>query len=397
MMVISILLFGQLRKKRIRFVSYVLIISAYSAIMFTLFMNGGVRDEAGLVLIAVLSIAGFLLGTEVVLPLGVITAVLLIIIYFAERLALIPEEEHLVPVAADELVLALIAVFVTTIILYQIARMMNKSTKQIRAQALFLHEKNQELEATQQALIVAKEAAEEANRSRSVFFSRLSHDLRTPLSNILGIVGHLMNNALPADDQQEFLQGVHHSGEHLLNLINDLLDISRLEAQQLQLHPKPTALYATLTELVLMLRISAEDKGLALQLVIDETIPESVEVDEQRLQQVLINLIGNGIKFTDRGEVGLTATAVARETAVATVRFEVVDTGRGIALQEIDKIFEPFVQVGTDSLQATGTGLGLAICRQLVEAMGGALQVESQPGKGSRFWFELKLPTVAIP
>ena len=397
MMVISLFLFWQLHKKRIRMVSYVLVVSAYVAIMLTLFMNGGVRDEAGLVLIALLSIAGFLLGMEVVLPLGIITAVLLIIHFIAERLALIPEVEHLMPVAVDELVLALIAVFVTTIILYQIARLMNKSTEQIKAQAQFLREKNEQLEATQKALIFAKEEAEEANQSRSVFFSRMSPDLRTPVSNMLGMVTHLMQDTLQPAEQQEFFKAIHHSGSHLLNLINDLLDISRLEAQQLQLHPGPTVLYATLSEIVSMLRVSASDKSIDLRLELDNRVPEIVQVDEQRLEQVLINLIGNGIKFTDRGEVVLRVTAVSQETAVATIRFEVTDTGRGIAPEELNRIFEPFVQAATPSGQTSGSGLGLAICRQLVEAMGGALQVKSSPGVGSRFWFVLKLPTAPLP
>ncbi len=396
MTVISLVLFWQLRKKKLQLVSHVLVYSAYIALMLTLFMNGGIRDEAGLVLIALVSIAGFVLGMQVLRPMGIATAVLLIIIFIAERLELIPEKEHLMPVAADELILALIAVSVTTVILYQITKVMNRSTDQIKAQAQFLWEKNVQLEETQKALILAKEEAEEANRSRSVFFSRMSHDLRTPLSNILGMATHLMNDKSQPqpEEQREFLQGIHHSGVHLLNLINNLLDISRLEAHELHLHPSPTSLFVTLSEIILMLRISAQEKGIDLRLEIDQAVPETVRVDEQRLQQILINLVGNAVKFTDKGEVALIATAVSTETAVAAIRFEVVDTGCGIASHELDKIFDPFVQVATVSSSPSGTGLGLAICRQLVEAMGGILQVESCLGKGSRFWFTLHLPQV---
>ena len=393
MMVIAVFLFWQLHQKRIRLVSTVLVVSAYIAIMATLFLNGGIRDEAALVLIALLSIAGFLLGMQVVIPLGVVTAVLLIVIFFAERLELIPEQEHLFMVATDELVLALIGVFVTTIILYQIARLMIRNTEEIEAQAHFLGEKNRQLHETQTALIAAKEQAEEANRSRSVFFSRMSHDLRAPLGAILGSVTHLMQDEaqLRSEEQQAFFQGIQRNGTHLLNLINDLLDISRLDAQQLQLHLNPTPLFTIVSEVMMMLRLTAEDKGLTLRLQVADDVPEIVYVDERRLQQILINLLGNGIKFTEQGEVALIVTAVEVETAVPAIRFEVMDTGSGIAPPDLDKVFDPFVQVAEETLQALGTGLGLAISRQLVEAMGGILQVESKLGQGSRFWFSLRL------
>ena len=393
MAIISILLFWLLHRKRIRLVSGVLVVSAYIAIMATLFMNGGIRDEAGLVLIALLSIAGFLLGMEIVIPLGAVTAVLLIILFFAERLNFIPEEEHFIPVAADELVVALIAVFVTTFILYQITRQRTRITKEIEAQANFLSEKNHQLQETQQKLIAAKEQAEEANRSRSIFFSRMSHDLRMPLSGILGLTTHLLQDEarLKPEERQEFLQGIYRSGTHLLNLINDLLDISRLEAQQLQLHINPIPLYAVLSETAMMLRVTAEDKGIKLRLQMDDNLPEIIHMDEQRLQQVLINLLGNGVKFTASGEVALTVTAVSDPMAVPAICFEVSDTGFGIAPHDLEKIFDPFVQVADERLQASGTGLGLAISRQLVEAMGSTLQVESHLGKGSRFWFELPI------
>lgn len=397
MLVISLVLFWQLQQKRIRLVSRVLVFSGYIAIMGALFLNGGIRDEAALVLIALLSIAGFLLGMEVVVPLGVITAVLFIINFFAERFELIPETEHLTPVAVNELVLALIAVFATTIILFQITRLMTRNMEQIEAQANFLREKNSQLTETQKALIGAKEQAEEANTSRSAFFSRLSHDLRMPLSGIVGMAAHLLNDRgeLNVEEQQEFLLGIQRSGTHLLNLINDLLDISRLEAQQLQLHIDPISLVVSLSEVIMMLRLSAESKGLTLRLQIDDNVPEIVQADEQRLQQIFINLMGNGIKFTDSGEVALIVTAVCNgpETAVASICFEVIDTGCGIAPDTLEKIFDPFFQGANENKQTPGSGLGLAICRQLVEVMGGTLAVESALGQGSRFWFTLEMAT----
>ncbi|WP_420631028.1 sensor histidine kinase [Candidatus Leptofilum sp.] len=397
MAAVSIILFMITKKKKIRLVSTVLVIAGYAAIMVTLTLNGGIRDEATLVLIALLSIAGFLLGMRAVIPMGIGTAVLLTTLFIAEKVERIPEEEHFAPVAADELAMALIAVFVTTVVLHQFTKQILQNRDEIKAQAQFLHQKNLQLEETHQALIVAKEAAEDANRSRSIFFSRLSHDLRTPLSSILGLTTHLRHHEarlLPAE-KQEFYQGIHNSGTHLLDLINDLLDISRLEAQQLQLHVNP-ALLSTLAENVVgMLRLTAEKKGLDLQLFLADDLPEVIYVDEQRLRQVLINLLGNGIKFTEAGKVTLTVTASDLDTAVPTLCFEVTDTGCGIARHDLQKIFDPFVQVAENPQQANGTGLGLAISRQLIEAMGGTLQVESQLGQGSRFWFSLQLPETA--
>ncbi|WP_420645248.1 sensor histidine kinase [Candidatus Leptofilum sp.] len=391
---ISIVLFFITKKKRIQLVSRVLVVAGYTAIMASLLMNGGIRDEAVLVLIALLSLAGFLLGTRAVIPLGVLTAVLLIILFIAEKAERIPEEEHFVSVGVDELVMALIAVFVTTVILHQITKQIIRNNEEIKAQALYLSEKNAQLEVTKQELIVAKEEAEEANRSRSALFSRMSHDLRTPLSSILGLTTHLMYHdaQLSSAERQEFFQGIHNSGTHLLDLINDLLDISRLEAQQLQLHINPVPLSALVTNVISMLRLSAVEKGLDLQLHLGDGLPEIAYVDEQRLRQVLINLLGNGIKFTQEGKVTLTVTAWEVDTAVPTLCFEVTDSGCGIAENDLQRIFDPFVQVANDPLQAMGTGLGLAISRQLVEAMGGTLQVESQLGQGSRFWFSLQLP-----
>lgn len=390
---VSAFLLQILRRGHIQFVSRLLIISGYVVIMTTLFMNGGLRDEAALVLMALLSIAGFLLGMQVVVPLGIVTAVMLIVLYVGEILEIIPETEHFLPVAADEFMMALISTFVTTVVLYQITRQMSRNTDQIAIQAKFLSEQNKQLEETQQALILAKEQAEEANRSRSDFFSRMSHDLRTPLSGILGMVHHLLNDGaqIPSASQEEFLQAIDRSGTHLLNLINNLLDIARLEAHQLKLHMAPTFLAGTLGEIIMMLRLSAEDKGIQLRLHLDDNVPEVVLADEQRLQQILINLVGNGIKFTQSGEVALLVTAVSVETAVSSIRFEIADTGCGIAPHKVEQIFDPFVQVTERPSQTPGTGLGLAICRQLVEKMGGTLQVESILGQGSRFWFILQL------
>ncbi|GJM40712.1 MAG: hypothetical protein DHS20C20_09940 [Ardenticatenaceae bacterium] len=396
--ILAMILFFINKKKRVHLVSTWLVVAGYIAIMATLVINGGIRDEAVLVLIALLSIAGFLLGMRAVIPMGILTAVLLTALFFAEKVNLIPEEEHYMTVAADELVMALIAVFVTTVILHQYTKQIIRNADEIRVQAQFLQQKNHQLEETHHALIAAKEAAENANRSRSVFFSRLSHDLRTPLSSILGSTNHLIRyeEQLPPPEKKELLQAVHNSGTHLLDLINDLLDISRLEAQQLQLNPEPVLLSPFLANVVGMLRIIAEEKGLALQLQLGEPFPEIVCADEQRLRQILINLLGNGIKFTEVGEVSLWVTVTKMETAVSTFRFEVTDTGCGIESQDLEMIFDPFVQVGSNSSQTLGIGLGLAISRQLVKAMGGTLHVESHPEQGSRFWFDLRLPTELV-
>ena len=240
----------------------------------------------------------------------------------------------------------------------------------------------------------ARLAAEAASRAKSDFLARMSHELRTPLNAILGFAQILRRESGLGAHAHTGLAAIQSSGEHLLQLIVDLLDLSRVEAGRLTLDARPTQLAAVLDGAQAIIRVRAQEKALSFVVEIAGALPRVVQVDELRLRQVLLNLLGNAVKFTDRGEVRLRVSASDHDAAQATVRFEVSDTGVGIAANELPRLFQPFEQVGERERRAAGSGLGLAISQQIVQLMGSSIQVESRPGAGTRFWFELSLPVL---
>jgi PAS domain S-box-containing protein len=239
------------------------------------------------------------------------------------------------------------------------------------------------------ALQAAKEAADAASRAKSYFLASVSHELRTPLNGILGYTQILRRDGALTDRQRDGIRVIHESADHLLALINDVLDLSKIEAGRIELHPADFDLpdFAAGVERVFIPR--AKEKNLLFESAVATDLPRFVRGDEQRLRQIVFNLVANAVKFTAAGGV---VFSVQRADGDA-VRFSVSDTGPGIAADDVKKLFEPFSQVGHQTgAAATGTGLGLAISRSLVERLGGKLRVESQPGWGSRFWFDVPLP-----
>lgn len=241
------------------------------------------------------------------------------------------------------------------------------------------------------ALQAAKEAADAASRAKSLFLASVSHELRTPLNGILGYTQILRRDPTLGEKQREGVRVIHESAEHLLVLINDVLDLSKIEAGRIELHPADFELAELAAAAEQVFAPRAREKNLLLETALAPGLPAFVRGDEARLRQVLFNLLGNAVKFTAQGGVVLSVEAQAGNL----LRFSVSDTGRGIAEQDLARIFEPFTQVGETVGAATGTGLGLAISRSLVERMGGEMHVESQPGWGSRFWFDVPLPAAA--
>ena len=233
--------------------------------------------------------------------------------------------------------------------------------------------------------------AEDANRAKTVFLANMSHELRTPLNAILGFSRRLRATAQNAE-QGETLDIVVRSGEHLLSLINAVLDLSKIEAGRVVLQETPTDLRQLGEEVLALLRVRAAEKGVRLQGSFDAALPGHLLVDDGRLRQVLLNLVGNALKFTTEGQVTLRIGALPEKAPlVHGVRFAVEDTGAGIAPHEQALIFEPFAQGATRARHETGTGLGLAISRQLIALMGGRLQLEGSSERGSCFAFELRL------
>lgn len=255
-----------------------------------------------------------------------------------------------------------------------------------------------ELKRAREAAEAAFLRAESASQAKSEFMANMSHELRTPLTAILGYTQILKRDAALVAKYREAIEIMHNSGEHLLMMINDMLDLAKIEARKLELEPMVFDLPQFLQSVAAMILVRVQDKGLTLRSEIPPDLPELVQGDEKRLRQVVLNLLGNAVKFTEKGAVTFRVQHVLNDAEESVfIRFEVEDTGIGMKPEYLHKLFLPFEQMSDSVHRSGGSGLGLAISRQLVQLMGSDIQVRSIFGKGSTFWFEVTLPVVFKP
>lgn len=278
---------------------------------------------------------------------------------------------------------------VSTLSKHQVEKLLLKKADHFEQLTKKLAEKNLELQKTQQLLIEAKNIAEQASKTKAMFLANMSHEIRTPMNAVIGMAEILKETSL-SKDQELYTDTIYKSGFDLLQLVNEILDYSKIESGKLELEEHPFDLYDLATDVANLLILRAEEKNIELIYYVDENVPKNVLSDSVRIKQILLNLVGNAIKFTDTGQVIFEIISKRNSKDVHDLEFRVIDSGIGIPRNKLNLIFDSFSQVdATTTRNYGGTGLGLAITKSLITMLKGTIKVESEMGKGSTFHFSI--------
>lgn len=392
MIVTPVLTLALLRKNAVRAAAIVYLVGMWIGFTAIIVLNGGIHHVGLAVYIALAVSAAWLFGYGAALwTAGACLACMLIVAILENEGLGPPRLLPGTPMGVWMLMIesTVMGVVPVSLILSSYREALSRS--QHAEAELKAHEEQLEDLVQQRTaeLVEAKDQAQTANRAKSAFLANMSHELRTPLNAILGFTTLVRQDPCVPEQRRQDLDIVTRSGEHLLSLIDDILDLAKIEAGRMALELRPVQLHELLRSTVDLMRARAEEKGLSLVLERSSTVPRFVQADAGKLREVLINLIGNAVKYTSRGFVAVKANA-KEDGARCRLVVEVVDSGVGIAAEDHARIFDPFIQARQHSAQK-GTGLGLAISRNFIELMGGSLTLESAPGCGSTFRVEVPL------
>lgn len=410
------LLFLLLRSGWVRVTGITFVVCNWAIVAAVVLYLGGVRTTAFANFALIITVAGLLLGIRGSVVTSVATLIFGGVLVWLEingRLALATSTTVSSALFGYLPMFALIPVYVylaqdsylTLIDEIHHIELGKKSAELFRLRTEELEREVAERKRIEVALRQAKEEAERAHRraetasrAKSQFLSSMSHELRTPLNGILGYIQILKRRPPLSDSQIKGLNIIEQSGQHLLALINDILDLAKIEAGKVDLAPAAVTLPKFVEEILQVMSLKAHEKELELIYLPDPLLPEMVWLDAKRLRQVLLNLLSNAIKFTEQGHAALTIRRQQQKGLPSDqirLRFSVRDSGIGIPPAQQAFIFQPFEQVADQQTNHEGVGLGLAISQSIVEAMGGEIQFESRPGQGSRFWFEIDVPVLS--